>query len=465
MATRPDRIVSSNPSAVSQSQSMSSGDPFRKLFLDQVENIVFREPSRESLLALLQLATPSLKSLGGDYDAQQKFGVLRAQLHPGQHPTDSAKAARLCDSAQTFYATCMASPPRKRYKQTYSPRKNSSLPDEFNAQNKWPYIRYDNPDKRNLGTLVWMPDSAGVFSYQNQILFNKRRLVAFQCMNARGAIAHGKGIESKIEMTVTLNTEPTVQTVFDFYGGTKILNGIDDIKEEILNNGPVVSTLFDPSNAFLKSNSLGMSASCRQTHLLISGWKQTSSGECWIAHSLCAQRSDYPAFSAYPSAHSLTHSSTHTSEIAIGQFGIDDACIAPANNFENFSWQCGPYFDATMNQDSNWWKSSNKDPTMTVEVDSMSDLDSIFQEMGTTIFPNPGRRGSNIYGIPNGLGPHATSASTINVTVRDKHKKAHSKKAILHSIEWDATNLKFVIRFNFTEEGDLRPTHPGAFVF
>ena len=38
-------------------------DPFRRLFLDQVDIIIKKEPSREVLLTLLQLATPGLGEL------------------------------------------------------------------------------------------------------------------------------------------------------------------------------------------------------------------------------------------------------------------------------------------------------------------------------------------------------------------------------------------------------------------
>lgn len=42
-------------------QTMS--DPFRRLFLDQVDIIIKKDPSREVLLTLLQLATPGLGEL------------------------------------------------------------------------------------------------------------------------------------------------------------------------------------------------------------------------------------------------------------------------------------------------------------------------------------------------------------------------------------------------------------------
>jgi len=38
-------------------------DPFRRLFLDQVDIIIKKDPSREVLLTLLQLATPGLGEL------------------------------------------------------------------------------------------------------------------------------------------------------------------------------------------------------------------------------------------------------------------------------------------------------------------------------------------------------------------------------------------------------------------
>ena len=42
---------------------ITMSDPFRRLFLDQVDIIIKKDPSREVLLTLLQLATPGLGEL------------------------------------------------------------------------------------------------------------------------------------------------------------------------------------------------------------------------------------------------------------------------------------------------------------------------------------------------------------------------------------------------------------------
>ena len=47
------------------------GDPFRRLFLDQVELIINREANKETVLSLLQLAKPTLQSLGSRTESDQ----------------------------------------------------------------------------------------------------------------------------------------------------------------------------------------------------------------------------------------------------------------------------------------------------------------------------------------------------------------------------------------------------------
>jgi len=63
-------------------------DPFRRLFLDQVDIIIKKEPSREVLLTLLQLATPGLVTLGNTTETKKIFRALLLRVHPDKHPND-----------------------------------------------------------------------------------------------------------------------------------------------------------------------------------------------------------------------------------------------------------------------------------------------------------------------------------------------------------------------------------------
>ena len=98
------------------------------------------------------------------------------------------------------------------------------------------------------------------------------------------------------------------------------------IKDELIKNGPVVSTSFCPSPAFIRDNSI------QQRDILIVGWKQLPSGEAWIVQPLCKEGSRVSKVVC----------------VAIGQYGIDDRCLAPRNSFDNKPWQSGPYYDTSM---------------------------------------------------------------------------------------------------------------------
>mmetsp|Transcript_23036 Transcript_23036/g.49873 ORF Transcript_23036/g.49873 Transcript_23036/m.49873 type:complete len:371 (+) Transcript_23036:26-1138(+) len=368
-------------------------DPFRRLFLDQVNLIIQKEPSRESLLALLQLATPGLVDLGGTRATEKTFKTLTARVHPDKHPRDTERATSLCQDARCFYDKCLASSPsKKKTKRSASSPSSVSLPLEFNAINKWPHIEYSRPHT--------MPEMVeDVMS----------RSVAYQCINARGAIAHGRKIEYSFdnEDSETRNPAKSVEWVFSSFGGAKELCGATEIKEEILKNGPVVSTTFCPSDTFLSNHAIGKSIHCHQSGILVVGWKQLSSGEVWIVQPL------------YRSGGLRSQ----VAYVAVGQFGIDDCCLAPKNDLQDTPWQPGPYYDGSMvGVESKWqtWTS--------IEFHLVS-VDNLFKETGSTNLINP----NNV------------------VTVRDKTKIAHSKKANLSSITWDSAKNKFCVLFTFVE--------------
>lgn len=136
-----------------------------------------------------------------------------------------------------------------------------------------------------------------------------------QCMNARAGIVHGKQSELKY-MDSKIKCRDSVNQFFIAKGGTK------ELHSTIMTNGPVVSTSFHPSWKFLSNNSIEKSNNCHQDDILIVGWKTQPlslfhDGGCLI----------------------------QVVYVAIGQFGIDEYCLAPGSNFENCPWQRGPYYD------------------------------------------------------------------------------------------------------------------------
>ena len=103
-------------------------DTYRRLFLDMLEKLLEKEPSRESMLELLQLATPRVEESSLDKDTEQRklFRTLVVRVHPDKHPNDVERATRLCQDAKIFYDKCLTSlstsPPGSRKKARTSGR-------------------------------------------------------------------------------------------------------------------------------------------------------------------------------------------------------------------------------------------------------------------------------------------------------------------------------------------------------
>lgn len=173
---------------------------------------------------------------------------------------------------------------------------------------------------------------------------NLPALLACRCLNSRGAIVHGRRITKSFDVTQmekyasAANSKNSVRDVFDLVcgttleeeedkdgkvkvnkkvlAGTKELTSIEEIKQEIMTNGPVISTSFVLLEAFYDmisltngagaggtaggsgsasgsgsgSGSNGTSEACTlftkerigQFHeLLIVGWNMTTTGEVW----------------------------------------------------------------------------------------------------------------------------------------------------------------------------------------
>ena len=83
-------------------------DPFRQLFLDQVELIINRDANKETVLSLLRLAKPTLQSLGSRNDSDKVYKILLARVHRDKHPQDVSRATLLCQTVQDFYSRGLA---------------------------------------------------------------------------------------------------------------------------------------------------------------------------------------------------------------------------------------------------------------------------------------------------------------------------------------------------------------------
>lgn len=121
-------------------------------------------------------------------------------------------------------------------------------------------------------------------------------------------------------------------------GGSKVLDTVDEIKEELTKRGPVVSTSFVPSKEFVSTSdhkSAFLKKRVGKPHeLLIIGWKLTPTGEVWLVKPLRGES---------------------IIQLAFGQFAVDDVVMAPESSFQNEHWQEGPYaLTATFGSQTEW---------------------------------------------------------------------------------------------------------------
>mmetsp|Transcript_33241 Transcript_33241/g.54307 ORF Transcript_33241/g.54307 Transcript_33241/m.54307 type:complete len:256 (+) Transcript_33241:307-1074(+) len=238
-------------------------------------------------------------------------------------------------------------------------------------------------------------------------------LVAYQCINARGAIAHGKNIQLKFSSEQAIEKVKQglgAKEVLGGFGGAKELSSAEEIKEEIMKRGPVVSTSFEPNEAFLDQNS----SLRQQMDFLIVGWTQEPAGEVWIVAPLAASNF------LLPNVH-----------VSFGQFGIDDCCVAPIDSLENLPWESGPYLDINMTGVDVGWRTGWE--ALTHNVTKISDIEPLLKEIGTVRISSP----------RNGVPPQDHL-----VCIRDINKKAHSRRGILRSVEWIKNQWKITVSFS-----------------
>lgn len=265
-------------------------------------------------------------------------------------------------------------------------------PDEFRVQMKWPQLND-------------VPHSSIEVTCEEQL----SRVMSCRCINARGAIAHGKRPGLMYEAADV--TQNTVEEVFETFGkGCKKFESISEIKEELMSCGPVVSTSFILSKTFENKNEFEHSFLMTQVDtrhpLLITGWKCTEFGEVWICNHLDGAKDHI---------------------IAFGHFGIDDICLAPNDSFEDTPWQAGPYFDHDFSRVTEDWRQW---PNLKMYLKS-SDL----ERLAACFDP----------GFVNAV------ASESHFELCDKHARAHSRTCCLKEVGWDADRNKWRVTAGFVD--------------
>lgn len=239
--------------------------------------------------------------------------------------------------------------------------------------------------------------------------------VAFQCVNKRGAIAHARDTELNYDV-ITMESNPftTVEEVFDDLGGTKEIKGVDNIKRELMTRGPVVSTSFILTEDFMSNpeNNIRFDPGLlnKKYPVLIIGWQHTSFGEVWVIQPLVKGR--YADFQM----------------IAFRQYGIDDKCIAPVSDFEDKTWQSGPYFDIDM---SDWpfpeWCNSWKGVMTNI---TSAELETLGDTIGEDLI--------------------TAANSKTRFVIRDKSKIAHSRACFLTRLTKEEGSKPWNVDFTYT---------------
>ena len=309
---------------------------------------------------------------------------------------------------QTFYESCCVrmseEGSRKSRRRKNQPRTSPSTVVEsvvqFNVRQKWPwldgYLRPLSPGYLTSGKVL-------------------APLVAYQCINSRGAIAHGKRPSliyslDNVKSCVGLS----MMDVLDKHGGFKTIEGskVDEIKIEIIHNGPVISFSFIPTAAFAQEHreSIVKSRIKKHHYCLIIGWKLTEYGEVWLVQS-------------YNGAEIL--------HVPVGRFSIEETILAPKDNYLNVTWQRGPYYDKDM-ADFNGWHHC-EDITLILKSNELEEFAEIF---GDKPF-------------------HEIILEKTRFVIRDKRKQAHSRSCSLTSLKWDKDIKVWQLQCTFSDKGSF----------
>lgn len=301
--------------------------------------VLMKEHSKENLLHMLQLVAPemTLQELKNDQLRVTVMKKLLVQIHPSNF-TENQDAQNIYEDVQTFYDACcsrMNGEKSGSNQMKWLQRRNQKSPNtvvelvvQFNVRQKWHwlqgYLRPLSPNKIESGKVL-------------------APLVAYQCINCRGAIAHGKR-PSLIYSWENVEScrGKSVMDILDKHGGYKSLTGrqVDEIKIEIIKNGPVISFSFIPSSSFAleHSDSIVKSRIKKHHYALIVGWKLTEYGSVWLVQS---------------------YNGETTFEVPVGQCSIDETILVPKDDFSNVTWQCGPYYDKDMSSFRGWLQSES----------------------------------------------------------------------------------------------------------
>ena len=264
--------------------------------------------------------------------------------------------------------------------------------------------------------------------------------VAYQCINKRGAIAHGrptelqfdvnvksKPVKSADEMAAEANPDANdfymedkyskrVEDVFNELGGFKELKSISEIKREIVKRGPVVSVSFQLTATFMKSsenrNRFDPSFINNIHPVAIIGWEHTDFGEVWLIQPLVRGKD------------------ADLQKIAFRQYGIDENVIAPINTFDNVPWQRGPYFDIDLS-DTPFPEWSTEWPGLETSITTV-ELENLGEVIADDLISPPLNRSKFV--------------------MRDRRFIARSRQCYLTKLEWQNGDKAWRIEVSYLDD-------------
>jgi hypothetical protein len=307
---------------VTPTTTMASND-YSPSLSSKIDGILAKEPSKECIYQLLKLSRPTLTE-SDLLDDSIRNAAIAALIHEvSAMDRKEANQARL-SKVTTFIERCTekkkpATGKRKANPSSPPSSPLSSLPENFHVRDKWPFLNVDN-----------------IHPTHYTINESMEALAATHCIDARGTIAHERQVETPISLTVPVKDFSVEQMFYKHGGGTKHLGSIKEMKEELMVNGPIVSTSFVPRCrhphaahpvALITSNS-----SQEMQPILIIGWGRQGFFEYWLAKRLL---------------HGTTPAQYPLQPLRIGMkmFGVEDECVAPNGDFTQVGWQSGPHFD------------------------------------------------------------------------------------------------------------------------
>ncbi len=334
---------------------------------------------------------------------------LLVLVHPSNFP-DNPDAQNIYEDVQTFYDACCTAMNEEKSGKTnrWLQRKNNKSPNtvvesvvQFNVRQKWHwlegYLRPLSPSKVESGKIL-------------------APLIAYQCINCRGAIAHGKRPSLIYSWeNVETSTGKSIMEILDKHGGYRSITGgqVDEIKIEIIKNGPVISFSFIPSTSFAKehSDSIVKSRIKKHHYAIIVGWKLTEYGSVWLVQSYDAK--------------SLM-------EVPVGRCSIDETILVPRDDYSNVTWQSGPYYDKDMSSFKGWLQFESI--TLVLKSGDLEELAEVFEEkpFGEVI------------------------QEQVRFVIRDKKRYAHSRSCVIQNLKWEKDIKAWKVICSFNDKG----SHP-----